>query len=83
MAERIPPATRTLAVSSDSSFPRDGEAYANAPVMGINADKLREPTYIRLASNRTLSLSLSLSLVLAASPDGDGATLTVPGLVTL
>ena len=29
------------------------------------------------------SLSLSLSYALAASRDGDGATLTVPGLVTL
>ena len=43
-----------------SSFPRDG-ACANAPVTDINADKLGEPTYIRLAGHRTLSLSLSLS----------------------
>ena len=47
-----------------SSFPRDG-ACANAPVTDINADKLGEPTYIRLAGHRTLSLSLSLSLSLA------------------
>ena len=35
-----------------SSFPRDG-ACANSPVTDINADKLGEPTYIRLAGHRT------------------------------
>ena len=83
MAEHIPLTTRTLAVAANQHVSSCRGAYANAPVTDINADKLREPTYIRLASHRTLSLSLSLSLSLAASRDGVGATLTVPGLVTL
>ena len=52
-----------------------------------NAYTILKPTYFRLASHRTQrygsSFSLSLSRTLAASRDGDGATLTVPGLVTL
>ena len=65
MAERIPPATRTLAVAAHQLVSSLRGAYANALVTDINADKLREPTYIRLASHRTLSLSPSLSLSLS------------------
>ena len=62
LAGRIPPATRPLAVAAQQPvFLWRGEAYANAPATDINADKLREPTYIRLTSDGTLSLSPSFS----------------------
>ena len=66
MAECIPPATRMLAAAAQQLVSSWRGAYANAPVTDINADKLREPTYIRLPNHRTLSLTLSLFLALAA-----------------
>ena len=53
-----------------SSFPRDGGAYANAPVTDINSDKLKE---------LSLSLSLSLSLALAMSPLSLSRSLLISG----